>query len=226
MKWLLPLAVAVLVPLVSAADRASPPPLDSDEADVIRTVLVRCAGEAKEFWQDVDAKNAQTMLGPDATTQRARSVVADTTGTGLAAYGFVYDLDRPANDRAFARVRKSSAFAIYREPGRSTRSLAPVADVDAIVLKPFEQLPRDPARSLRKGTTEIDLVDPEAFYRRYPDAASLIIVGRPAIDGDEAVVYVAQMVVYGIEGRVFRLRRAGLKWTVDAVAVLEDTPGC
>jgi hypothetical protein len=227
MKWLSPLVVAFTLLWGREAAAATPvPPLDSDEAEVVRTVVLRCVSEAKEFWRDVDANRAQTMLGPDATTHRARSVVVASTGKGLTGYGFVYDLDRATNDGALARVRKSSAYPIYREAGRRPRSLAPVADVESIVLQPFENVPRDPARALRKETTEIDLVDPEAFYQRFPDAASLIVVSRPAIDGDEAVVYVAQMVVFGIEGRVFRLRRSGLRWTVDAVAVLEDTPGC
>lgn len=224
------LAVSVALPVTGASDPpqnpAVLPRVDSEEAEVIRTVVTRCVAEAREFWREVEEKQEQTMLGPGAATHRPRSILADRTGTPLTGYGFVYNVDRPANDRALAKIRRSSAFALFRERSREGRSLAPLADTEGVTLRPLSEIPSDPSRSRGKGVTEIDLVVPEAFYKRYPDAASLIIVSRPAIDGDEAVVHVSHMVVFGIEGRIFRLRRHGFQWTIETVAIVEDTPGC
>jgi hypothetical protein len=110
--------------------------------------------------------------------------------------------------------------------GSESRDIRAIANSDEVLAQPLARLPLQERAEWPDAQTEIDTIDLEAFYDRYPKAAGLLTMSRAAIADDDAVVVGECALGIGVESRLFHLRRRNGLWRIESSIVLRSTPGC
>lgn len=191
------------------------PPVPQDEAAVIAAILTQQWGEARHFWMR------------DARQARGRLVVLSETALPRLDAGLIYGGAGPEHERReYRAVADSPAFPSLKAVAADVRSLDALRGTPGILLQPWSRLPLAAPERLERAATEVEAIDGDAFYERYPEAAGLVTVSRAAIDGDEAVVFVGRMMVQSIGEWLVRLRRVNGEWRIQSSAAVYEEPGC
>ncbi len=186
---------------------AAAPPIAEDEMSVLQVVAQKCVDEAKAFWRDNEKQRGRLVVLSQTTRPRLQ------TDTG----GNVDELEE---------MKRSPAYKQLQRAGGELRDVTALGSVPGLLPQSFDRLPLERRDQWEHAHTEIDTIDLESFYERYPKAGGLLTVSRVAIAGDEALVAGECALALSIESRLFHLRRRNGRWRIDSSVVLQVTPGC
>ena len=186
-------------------------PIAEDEREVLAAVLQHYVAETRDF-REKELKEKPAALH-----------LLDQTAAPRVSVGFVYGEEGSDIEKQFAKWSAAPGVGALKTT-TGIRSLEALARSD-IHLDRFDQLPLLAPEDRGRMTTEIEAVDPEAFYERFPDAAGLLALSRAAISGNDAYVS-ASLMGMGVNEELIHLRRVDGRWTVAGSIVLQSTPGC
>jgi hypothetical protein len=135
-----------------------------------------------------------------------------------------------ANHRARGRLvlldQSAQPRAELARIGSEARDIRAIGTSDGVLAQSLDRLPLQERAEWTNAQTEIDTIDLEAFYDRYPNAAGLLTMSRAGIADDDAVVVGECAIALGIESRLFHLHRRNGRWSIKSTVVLRSTPGC
>ncbi len=186
---------------------AAAAPLADDEISVLEVVARQWVDEAKAFWRANREPRGRLVL----LNQTARPRLLADTGR---------DVDE------LERMKRSPAFKQLQLVGGELRDITAVGGVAGLLPQPLDRLPLEERAQWEHAQTEIDTIDLEGFYERYPKAAGLLMLSRVALAGDEALVVGECAIALSIESRLIHLRRRNGRWRIDSSVTLQLTPGC